>query len=109
MRLSPQDPQFFAMRTVVALGHYLAGRHDAAYQWAQAAMREKSNFLLAAGTAAASAALAGRPDEAARAMDRLRQLNPELRLANLGDWLVFQRLEDIGAWTDGLRKSGLPE
>jgi TolB-like protein len=108
MRLSPQDPQFFAMRAVVALGHYLAGRYDAAYPWAEAALREKSNFLIAAGTAAASAALTDRPHDAARAMDRLRHLSPELRLCNLGDWLAFQRPEDASAWADGLRKSGLP-
>jgi TolB-like protein/class 3 adenylate cyclase/Flp pilus assembly protein TadD len=108
MRLSPQDPQFFAMRAVVALGHYLAGRYDEAYPWAEAALREKPNFLIAAGTAAASAALTGRPDDAARAMGRMRQVNPDLRLSNLGEWLPFQRPEDIDAWADGLRKSGLP-
>jgi TolB-like protein/tetratricopeptide (TPR) repeat protein len=109
MRLSPHDPQFFAMRAVVALGDYLAGRYDAAYPGAEAALREKPNFLIAAGTAAASAALTRRPDEAARAMARLRQLNPDLRLSNLGDWLAFQRPEDADAWAAGLRKSGLPE
>lgn len=109
MRLSPQDPQFFAMRAVVALGHYLAGRCDAAYPWAQAALREKSNFPLAAGTAAACAALLGMPGDAARAMARLREVNPDLRLSNLGDWIAFQRPEDAERWADGLRKAGLPE
>jgi hypothetical protein len=42
-------------------------------------------------------------------MDRLRQLNPDLRLSNLRDWLAFQRPEHADAWVDGLRRSGLPE
>jgi hypothetical protein len=42
-------------------------------------------------------------------MDRIRQINPGLRLSNLGDWLAFQRQEDSDAWAAGLRKSGLPE
>jgi TolB-like protein len=44
MRLSPQDPQFFAMQAVAALGHFLAGRDDEAHSWAQASQRELPNF-----------------------------------------------------------------
>jgi adenylate cyclase len=109
MRLSPQDPQYFAMQAVVALGHFLAGRNDAAQASAQAAARELPNFPVATAVAAASAALAGRDADAASAIARLRQIDPELRLSNLALWLPFQRPEHMALWTEGLRRAGLPE
>ena len=109
MRLSPQDPQYFAMQAVVALGHLLAGRDDEAHVSAQAALRELPNFLLAAGVAAASSALSGRNPDAADALARLRQIDPDRRLANLADWIPFRRPEDAARWAEGLRRAGLPE
>jgi TolB-like protein/class 3 adenylate cyclase len=109
MRLSPQDPQSFAMQAVAALGHFLAGRPDEAHAGAQAAMRELPNFTLAAGVAAASAALLGRDADAADAIARLLEIDPERRLSNLALWLPFQRPEHAARWAEGLRRAGLPE
>jgi hypothetical protein len=58
---------------------------------------------------AASHALAGRTDEAQRAMKHLRQLDPALRTSNLRDWLPIRRPQDLAVFSDGLRKAGLPE
>jgi len=58
---------------------------------------------------AASGALAGRLSEAKKAMTRLRQLDPALRLSNLTDLGPCRRPEDFARWVDGLRKAGLPE
>lgn len=109
MRLSPQDPQFFAMQAIVSLGHYFAGSYEEAFKWAEAALREKPNFLIAAGAVAASAALLGKPADAEKAMARLLEINPRLRVSNLGDWLAFQRAQEFDQWIEGLRKAGLPE
>ena len=109
MRLSPQDPQFFAMQAIASLGHYFAGSYEEAFKWAEAALREKPNFLIAAGAVAASAALLGKPADAEKAMARLLEINPRLRVSNLGDWLAFQRAEEFDQWIEGLRKAGLPE
>jgi hypothetical protein len=57
----------------------------------------------------ASHALAGRTDEARRAMSHLRQLDSTLRIADLGDWLPIRRPEDLALFADGLRTAGLPE
>jgi TolB-like protein/class 3 adenylate cyclase len=108
MRLSPQDPQSFAMQAVVALGHFLAGRNDEAYACAEAALREMPIFPLAAGVAAASAACSGRSVEAANAVRRLTRIAPELRVSNLLGWLSFRRPEDALRWAEGLRDAGLP-
>ena len=58
---------------------------------------------------AASHALAGRIDEAQRAMRRLRALDPAIRASNLRDWLPIRRPQDLAILAGGLRKAGLPE
>ncbi len=47
--------------------------------------------------------------EAEKAMARLRQLNPALRLSNLKELLPIRRPQDFDRWAEGLRKAGLPE
>jgi hypothetical protein len=57
---------------------------------------------------AASSALAGRLDEAQKAIARLCELNPSFRLSDLKDLTAFRRTEDLARLEDGLRKAGLP-
>jgi hypothetical protein len=66
-------------------------------------------FLPAVTIIAASNALAGRMEEARRAMQHLRQLDPALHVSNLTNWFPIRRPEDFAKWLDGLRKAGLPE
>ena len=72
-------------------------------------MRENANVVLSPCIAAASSALAGRPEDAHKAMARVRQLGPDLRLSNLKDLLPIRRSEDFVKWEEGMRKAGLPE
>jgi TolB-like protein len=109
MRLNPLDPEMFRMQAGMALAHLFAGRFDTASSWADKAFRDLPSFLMVVGIIAASHALAGRTDEARRAMHHLRQLDPALRISNLKDWLPFQRPEDLATFADGLRRAGLPE
>ncbi len=109
MRLSPQDPQHFAMQAVLALGHFLLGDCDEAYSRGETALRTRANFLFAAAITAASAAMSDRPDEAEKAMARVREINPGLTQRNLGNWLRFHRKEDADRWALGLRRAGLSE
>jgi adenylate cyclase len=54
--------------------------------------------------------MVGRPEQAHKAMARLRQLNPALRISNLKDVLPpFRRAEDLSRLEEGLRQAGLPE
>jgi hypothetical protein len=76
---------------------------------AEKAFRDFPGSLIVVATMAASHALAGRADEARRAMDRLRQLDPALRISNLRDLLPLHRPQDLALLTDGLRRAGLPE
>lgn len=109
MRLSPLDPEMVRMQAGTAMAHLFAGRFDAASSWAEKAMRDLPGFLLAAGIAAASHALAGRTDEARQVLRHLRGLDPELRISNLKDWVLLRRPEDLAMFTEGFRKAGLPE
>ena len=88
MRLSPLDPEMFRMQAGMAMAHLFAGRFDAASSWAEKAFRRLPSFLLVVGIIAASHALAGRTDEAQRAMQHLRELDPTLRISNLADWVL---------------------
>jgi tetratricopeptide (TPR) repeat protein len=109
MHLNPLDPEMFRMHAGVAIVHLLAGRFDDASSTAEKAFRDFPGFLIVVATMAASHALAGRADEARRAMDRLRQLDPALRISNLRDLLPLHRPQDLALLTDGLRRAGLPE
>jgi adenylate cyclase len=109
IRLSPQDPQMFAMEIVIAAAHLFAGRPEEASSWAAKALQERPNFFVGTCIAAASYALAEKQAHAEKAMSRLRQLNPALRLSNLRDMQPFRRPEHLAKLAQGLRIAGLPE
>lgn len=108
MRLSPQDPQMFAMQVAAGLAHFVGGNPKRAYELAENAMRVQPNFLVGSCVAAASAGLAGLMPQAEKAMSRVRAINPNLRLANLSELLPMRRPVDIKNWAEGLRRAGLP-
>jgi TolB-like protein/Tfp pilus assembly protein PilF len=109
MRLSPQDPQIFNMHSGFSAAHLFAGRYAEAFSWAETAVRVQKNYVLPITIAAASGALAGRLTEAQKAMTRLRQLEPALRISNLTDLIPLRRPEDLAKLSEGLRLAGLPE
>jgi tetratricopeptide (TPR) repeat protein len=110
MRLSPLEPRIFVWQSYTAQAHMQAGRYDAAAAWAENALREQEDYANPRRIAAASYALAGRLAEARKHMARLRQLDPTLRISNLGDRLPpHRRPEHRANYVEGLRKAGLPE
>jgi TolB-like protein/class 3 adenylate cyclase len=108
MRLGPQDPQGFNLQSIMAFGHFFAGRYSEATSCAQKALREKPNYSLAILTLAASCALAGRDADAQSAMARLQLLDLGLRIANVNEVFPIPP-ENFAKWAEGLRKAGLPE
>jgi tetratricopeptide (TPR) repeat protein len=110
MRLSPVDPRMTGMRGGTAFAYFLLGRYDEATSWAAMALHDTPHFQPGLRVAAASNAMAGRPEQAHKAMARLRQLNPALRVSNLKNILSpFRRAEDLARYEEGLRQAGLPE
>jgi adenylate cyclase len=108
-RLSPLDPYYHGTLAAIASAHLAAGHYDEALSWAEKAIREKSDFLLIACIAAASAALAGRDQAARRAMKLVRQIDPQLRLSNLKEVISYLQPAEFAKWQQGLRLAGLPE
>jgi TolB-like protein len=108
IRLSPLDPFTFLAYSVIAGAHMHAGRYDEAASCAENGLRQQPNAG-SARAAAASYALAGRLDEAHKAMARLRQIDPTFRVSDLKHMLPFRRPEDLARYEEGLRKAGLPE
>jgi adenylate cyclase len=110
MRLSPVDPLTMRMRSGTAYAHFLAGRYDQAASWAAMALQDNPDFQPGLRIDAASNAMAGRPEQAHKAMTRLRQLYPALRVSTLKDVQgPYRRAEDLLLMEEGLRQAGLPE
>src|SRR6185312_1201296 len=96
MRLSPLDPLAVRMRNGTAYAHFFRGHYDEAASWAAMALQDNPDYQPGLRISAASNAMAGRPEQAHKAVARLRQLNPALRVSTLKDVLgPFRRAEDL--------------
>jgi TolB-like protein/class 3 adenylate cyclase len=109
IRLSPLDRGTFLWRSVLALAYFCAGRYGDAALWAESSLRAQPNYASGLRTLSASQAMAGRPELAQNAMAQLRQIDPQLRLSNLGDVISLLRPEHRARYIEGLRKAGMPE
>jgi tetratricopeptide (TPR) repeat protein len=96
------------MRAGTAYAHFFLGRYDEAASWAAMALQCSPDYLPGLRITAASNAMAGRPEQAHKAVARLRQLNPALRVSNLNG-RGPRRAEDLARFEEGLRRAGLPE
>jgi len=109
-RLSPLDPFVPGMQAGTAYAHFFLGRYDEASSWAAMALQNNPDFQTGLRIDAASNAMAGRSEEAHKAVARLRQLNPSQRVSTLKDVRgPYRRVEDLRKYEEGLRKAGLPE
>jgi tetratricopeptide (TPR) repeat protein len=109
MRLSPLGPDMERMEVGTAMAYLLSGRTEDALSWAEKASRHMSDQALPISIFAAIYARAGRGNEARLAVQQLRRLDPALRLSKLGEWLPFQRSQDLDTFADALREAGLPK
>jgi TolB-like protein/class 3 adenylate cyclase/tetratricopeptide (TPR) repeat protein len=111
MRLSPLDTATYLWQTRIGLAHFCAGRYDKAVFFAENVLRDQPTYGFALRVVAASHALAGRSEQSQRAMARLRQSAPQLRVSNLGDVISPSELlpEHRARYIEGLRLAGLPE
>ena len=108
IRLSPLDPLIFIVQNGIVLAHFFAGRYEEALDWAQRALRQNPNYAAALIMAAVSGALAGRNEDRDKAVARLRELDPQVRIANFAGMWPLRRAGDHAAFEQGLRLTGLP-
>jgi tetratricopeptide (TPR) repeat protein len=110
MRLSPVDPFIHMTLHGAAHAHFFAGRHGEAAAMATMALREFADHHAALRIAAASLALAGQKEEAAKMVVRLRRVDPALRVCNLRNALgPYRHQAHVAMYEDALRQAGLPE
>ncbi|MBR0775818.1 winged helix-turn-helix domain-containing protein [Bradyrhizobium diazoefficiens] len=109
MRLNPLGPRVRGMRTGTAYAHFLLGQYDEAASWAARTLQEDPDFPAALRVAAASHAMAGRQEQAGKAVARLRQILPALRVSSMRNVMPHRRVEDLARYEEALRRAGLPE
>lgn len=109
MRLNPLDPRMFEMQIGAAHGHFFAGRHEEASSWAARALLEQPDLHATLRISAANNAFAGKLSQARNAIERLRRVDPTLRVSNLRNFLGPYRPDDLAKYEEGLRRAGLPE
>jgi tetratricopeptide (TPR) repeat protein len=93
----------------MAYAHFGDGRYAEAASWAEKAFRERPDQVSAVRILAASSAMAGRQDQAWKAVERLREFDPTVRLSTLKQQLPIQRPDVLDRVVEGLRKAGLPD
>jgi TolB-like protein len=110
MRLNPLDPWMSGPRGGTAHAYFVLGRYDEAASWAATALQDNPDHQPSLRISAAINAMAGRPEPAQKAMTRLLQLNPSLRVSNLKDVVgPYRHAKDLSRYEEGLRRAGLPE
>jgi TolB-like protein len=109
MRLSPRDPQFAMMQTVVAAAEFFRGHEDRAAEIASGAVLIQPNYWIAWCVLAASRAQLGDAGAAREAMSSIRAIDPQLRLGNLRRPFPIREPTYAAKWHAALRGAGLPD
>jgi adenylate cyclase len=110
IRLNPLGLQIRGTRVGMAHAHFFLGQDEKAASWAAQALQDSPDFQSALRIGAASNGMAGRLEQAQKAMTRLSQLNPALRVSTLKNFLgPYRRAEDLKRYEEGLRRAGLSE
>jgi TolB-like protein len=109
MKMSPLDPLMPDAQSANAFAHIFCGRYNEASALAEQALQESPNLHPALRASAVSHALAGRVEQAQRAMSHLRHIDPALRVSNLKELTPLRRPQDMARYSEGMRKAGLPD
>jgi TolB-like protein/class 3 adenylate cyclase len=110
MRLSPLDPLGRTFTNGIAIAHLVAGRYEAAEEWAERTLRAEPGYSGALRVKAAACAHLDRMDEARAAMRQWIAAQPWLTVAGQQAGILRAYTPELaGLWLNGLRKAGLPE
>ncbi len=106
LRMSPHDPQNAIFNVGLAAAHYLAGRYDEANGCARKAVQQRSGWPPGHRIYCASLAQAGQLDEARAALDRLKELQPDISIEWIEQNVPYQP-GPMAKFLEGMRKAGL--
>ena len=109
-RFSPLDPQPWVFYGGLAHAHFAAGRWGEAIEWADRALHAQPRMTAVVGVKAAACSHLGRAEEARAYVSRYLELRPGSTIGNVGGYVrTAVSPEFRAAYTDGLRKAGMPE
>ena len=104
--MSRHDPQNVRVYTALAAAHYAAGRFAEAVGFGRQAVQQRQGFSGGHRIYVASLAQAGQIDDARTALDRLKELQPELSVAWIEQNAPWTALP-MAKYVEGMRKAGL--
>ena len=106
IRMSPHDPQNVIFNNALSVAHYLAGRYTEAISFARKAVQQRDGMTSGHRILIASLAKAGQLDEAQTALQRLKELQPNVSIAWCEEHIPYT-LDQMPKFLEGLRKAGL--
>ena len=107
MRLNPRYPLWY--RLVLARALDVAGQPEDALETLDEILAQQPDFFTAVLLRTGILAKEGRENETKEAMTDLHGINPNFRLAHVPYFLMNKDQEYTAAFTEALRKAGLPE
>lgn len=109
LRLSPRDPQRFAMKASIAISHFGAGRLEETCRGLHEALGLREEEPLPWAMLASASALLGRTAEAELARQELLRLQPGFTLAGFRRVARSVHPSYMARFEEGLRRAGFEE
>ena len=106
IRMSPRDPQNAVFNMGMAVAHYLAERYTEAVNFSRKALQQRAGLAGANRIYVASLAQAGHLDAARAALERMKELHPEISIAWIERNIPYTR-GPMKHFVEGMRKAGL--
>jgi adenylate cyclase len=106
IRMSPHDPQNAIFNMGLAVAHYLASRYADAIDFARTAVQQRGGITAGHRIYIASLAEAGQLEEARRALQHLRELQPNISIAWCEQYVPYTP-GPMSKFLDSMRKAGL--
>ena len=107
MRLNPRHPTWYQVLLAGALD--FSGHPEEALEALEGPLAQQPDFFAAVVFRTGILAREGREKEAKEAMTDLRRINPNFRLAHVQGYFMSRDQEYVAAFSEALRKAGLPE
>jgi len=106
IRMSPHDPQNAIFNNGLAVAHYLAGRYTEAITFGRKCVQQRDGSTAGHRICVASLAQAGQIEEARAALQRLRELQPNISIAWCEQYVPYPP-DQMPKFLEGLRKAGV--
>jgi TolB-like protein/DNA-binding winged helix-turn-helix (wHTH) protein/Flp pilus assembly protein TadD len=107
-RMSPHDPQSAMFNSFLAAAHYLARRYNEAVAFSRTAVQLRHGMTGAHRIYIASLAQAGQLAEARAALEKLKQIQPDISIAWIEKHVPYTR-GPMRHFLEGMHKAGLTD